>query len=370
MGQINVKSVDIQYPGADSVKGKKDTQSISDDFKKLLKDQPKEQNEVSESGQAKQEPEDVKEPDENTKDTNAAQAAAQLQISQMMYQVQNVPVQEDPMVGAVVEVVELEAVPEVAVGIMQNVEADVPVQQEAALTGKEQEAQAMPEDMSQAMPEALETVPVQTAESHDTQAGEEKGSSEDILAKGDEVKKPADQDAYDYVQEGAEVQAAPTSNVHDTAPVTRAATAEKMYVRQPEEIPQKLTEELLVKTANGVNEFEIEIEPANLGKIAIKVLYEGSQTMVSILCSEKKTLDLIGHNAREIGAVMEQNLGTTTTVIVEKQETDYLHQGENENDHSGREAEQDRQREESEKEKAKADSAEQFLQKLRLGLAG
>lgn len=368
MGQINVKSVDIQYPGADSVKGKKDTQNISDDFKKLLKDQPKEQNEVSESGQAKQEPEDVKEPDENTKDTNAAQAAAQLQISQMMYQVQNVPVQEDPVVGAAVEVAEV--VPEVAAGIMQNVETDVPVQQEAALTGKEQDTQAMPEDMAQAMPEALETVSVQAAESHDTQAGEEKGSSEDILAKGDEVKKPANQEEYNYVQEGAEVQAAPTSNVHGAASLTRAATPEKMYVRQPEEIPQKLTEELLVKTANGVNEFEIEIEPANLGKIAIKVLYEGSQTMISILCSEKKTLDLIGHNAREIGAVMEQNLGTTTTVIVEKQETDYLHQGENENDHSGREAEQDRQREESEKEKAKADSAEQFLQKLRLGLAG
>ena len=31
MGQISVKSVDIKYPGADSVKGRKDAQNISDD---------------------------------------------------------------------------------------------------------------------------------------------------------------------------------------------------------------------------------------------------------------------------------------------------------------------------------------------------
>lgn len=367
MGQISVKSVDIQYPGADSVKGRKDTQNISDDFKKLLKDQPKGQNEISESGQTKKEPEDVQDTDDNTKDTNAAQAAAQLQISQMMCQVQNVPVQEVPVVEAVVEAAEtgMEGVE----GIVQNVEAaDVPVRQEAMLAGEEQNSQMKPEDMGQIQPQEAEAVPVQAAEGKNAQAGEDKGSSEDTLGKGSGVRK-ANSEVYENTQEGAGVQAAQTFNVHNTASETRAVTAEKMYVNQPEEIPQKLTEELLVKTADGVSEFEIEIEPANLGKIAIKVLYEGGQTMISILCSEKKTLDLIGHNAREIGAVMEQNLGTATTVIVEKEETDYLHQGENENDHSGREAEQDRQREENEKEKAKADSAEQFLQKLRLGLA-
>lgn len=369
MGQISVKSVDIKYPGADSVKGRKDTQNISDDFKKLLKDQPKDQNEVSESGQMNKESEDIKDTDDNTKDTNAAEAAAQLQISQMMYQVQNVPVQEVPVSEAAVETAD--AGMEAVEGMMQNAElTEVPVQQEVMPAEKEADIQAEPEGMEQIQPQEAEAVPVQAQaqENHNAKTGEEKGSFEDSLAKSGEAKKEGPE-VYESAQEGLQMQAAPVSDVRPAA-AARIDTAEKMYVRQPEEIPQKLTEELLVKTANGINEFEIEIEPANLGKIAIKVLYEGGQTMISILCSEKKTLDMVGHNAREIGAVMEQNLGTATTVIVEKEETDYLHQGQNENDHSGRESEQDRQRETNEKEKSKADSAEQFLQKLRLGLAG
>ena len=63
---------------------------------------------------------------------------------------------------------------------------------------------------------------------------------------------------------------------------------------------------------------------------------------------------------------MEQNLGAPTTVVVEKQEADYLEQHTNENAHAGRDSEQERQREQQQKQKA-ADS-EQFLQKLRLGL--
>lgn len=140
----------------------------------------------------------------------------------------------------------------------------------------------------------------------------------------------------------------------------------QIHVTKPEEIPQKLLDELLIKTSQGRKEFEIQITPENLGRISVKVLYENGQTTVSILCSEKTTQEMVAKNAREIGAVMEQNLGAPTTVMVEKQETDYLEQQTNENAHAGRDAEQERQREEQQKQKA-AD-AEQFLQKLRLGL--
>lgn len=40
-------------------------------------------------------------------------------------------------------------------------------------------------------------------------------------------------------------------------------------------------------------------------------------------------MELLGQNARAIGSVMEQNLGGTTTIIVDKQETDYLNQQRN-----------------------------------------
>ena len=138
-----------------------------------------------------------------------------------------------------------------------------------------------------------------------------------------------------------------------------------VHVSQPEELPEKVTDQLLAKLTEGVQEFEIHIEPANLGKIAVKVLYAGSQATISIICSEKRAMEALGQNAKEIGDIINRNLGGETTIVVEKQETDYLNQTRDENEQSGQN--QQKQKEENSKDQNKED-AEQFLQKLRLGL--
>ncbi|EOS74618.1 hypothetical protein C817_04677 [Dorea sp. 5-2] len=139
-----------------------------------------------------------------------------------------------------------------------------------------------------------------------------------------------------------------------------------VHVEQPEELPQKVTDQLLSKLAEGATEFEIHIEPANLGKLAIKVLYEGGQATISIICSEKKAWEALGQNAREIGNIIDRNLGEETTIIVEKQETDYLNQTKDENEQAG---EEQRKQKENGKNQDSEDAGD-FLQKLRLGLAG
>ncbi len=139
-----------------------------------------------------------------------------------------------------------------------------------------------------------------------------------------------------------------------------------IHVEQPEELPKKVTDQLLAKLAEGVKEFEIHIEPANLGKIAVKILYEGSQAHVSIICSEKRALDVLGQNARDIGNVLSKNFGGETTIIVDKQETDYLNQTRDENE----QANQEQQKQKDNSKNQDSEDAEQFLQKLRLGLAG
>lgn len=150
---------------------------------------------------------------------------------------------------------------------------------------------------------------------------------------------------------------------NEKSPVTSPHT---LQVSNPEELPQEVTKELLVKTQAGQKEFEIQITPENLGKITVKVLYEKGVSTVSIVCSEKKTMELLAQSAREIGTVMEHNLGKPTEVYVEKQETDNLWQEQQENDHAGRESEQRRQKEEAEKMKTARNG--RFLQELRLGL--
>ena len=155
--------------------------------------------------------------------------------------------------------------------------------------------------------------------------------------------------------------------VRTTAEEIKPQEVVTVQVPHAEELPDKVADQLLSKISEGVQEFEIQIEPENLGKIAVKVLYEDGQATVSIFCTEKKTLDLLGNNARDIGNIIERNLGGETKIFVEKQETDYLEQNRDENQH-GKQEEQRRQKEEGKNEDA--EDAEQFLQKLRLGLMG
>ena len=141
-----------------------------------------------------------------------------------------------------------------------------------------------------------------------------------------------------------------------------------VQVQQPEELPAKLTDHLLSKMADGVKEFTVQIEPENLGKIAVKISYENGQAHVQILCSEEKALDVLGQNVKEICSVIERNFGGTTTIIVEKPENDYLNQARDENG-QGRQNDGQEQQKEG-KQQQSEDDAEQFLQKLRLGLLG
>ena len=94
-------------------------------------------------------------------------------------------------------------------------------------------------------------------------------------------------------------------------------------------------------------------------------MYEGNQATISIICSEKRAMDALSQNAREIGNIIDRNLGGETTIIVEKQESDYLNQTRDENEQADQNGKQ--QKEEKNK-NHEGEDAEQFLQKLRLGL--
>lgn len=393
MGQMNVKGVDIKYMGADSVQGKQDVKEASEDFKKLLQGKAEDQREVPDSPvkseEKSEEGKDTVEASDETKTAAVAAAVAAMQTGQMLHSIVGaeetapVPMQEAGVPAAAgAETVEAmaEAFPET---IVQEETAQVeekpasiqeaadPKTVEAGTPERAQQLMQQPVQAEQAQEQPADgrefLNPKQEAKEGTVQANVRK----DIQPKAPERAQEADSSKNDGIaaaaaqeqQIQAPVNEAPTA-VEDTKPVY----TQNMQVSQPEEIPQKLAEEVIAKAAEGVREMEIQIEPAHLGKIAIKLLYAAGQATISIVCSERRTLELIGQNARELGYMMEQNLGEKTTVIVERQETDYLYQGENENDHTGRDSEQERQREENEKEKAP--DPEQFLQKLRLGLTG
>lgn len=129
---------------------------------------------------------------------------------------------------------------------------------------------------------------------------------------------------------------------------------------------QNLYDTMLKQMAQGKKEFEILLEPANLGKLIIKVSYESGKAAVSILCTNDKTLEMLSQNAKNMGAIMEQRMGTETTVVIEPRHTnpDYLQQQADQGSHSGYERDDQQQNQSREKENEYISFAEQ----LRLGL--
>ena len=165
----------------------------------------------------------------------------------------------------------------------------------------------------------------------------------------------------------------PLESTHAEARTAERTTAAKevptehVRVAQPEEIPEKVLNQLLVKSTAGIKEFEIQLEPYDLGKIIIKAAFGKEHTSISIFCTEQRTMELMAKNARELGAIMEENLGAPTTIVVEDKESGYLEQQKQNNEGSGGNQNQEGgsgKQGEKNQEKEGMD----FLQQLRLGL--
>lgn len=376
MGQIQVRSAELPgYVGSKEV-SVKDTKEPGDVFKNFLKDRAEENEQIKPDKDSGKTEESVK-PDKDGGKTEesvksdretADEQLLGMQLAQLMYGLQSpeLPREENltPEMEVLMEGVSVEALPETDMtvpeeGMVISLETETDVSVEDPVEGKVIPADSL-EKGKDAVPEPV--VKDSVSDSEEAIPAIEK---KDSLAKNDTA---------DTEQPGETQMEHLGVQVHESAPVTHSAFTDKaetvhterMNVMNPEEILEKLPENIVEKISTGVREFEIQIAPEHLGKIAIKVLYERGNTMISIACSEQKTMDMLAKNARELGAVMERNLGEETTVVVEKKEMDYLHQNDNEQGDDRRQSEQERQREEQRKQST--DTSGQFLQRLRLGL--
>lgn len=359
---VNVKMADLNLRASDSTKSGSQTKEASDDFKKLLKDQTDEGGNVSKDTKTDKKPEQTETSKDETKpvkdektQTESLLAAYQMDLGMRPEMIQAEQPTEEvvmPEVGLPAEEVTVQAA-----DISLTAEEVMPeqIQTEAA-----QPTGQMPEEQTEGtMAVTFQETVRQTetvAENTPETAVVQKRSEET----GEETAQTDTRAAEQAVQPQMTEPVAEAKEVLPEEPV-------RMQVPQPEALPEKLADQIMTKVSDGVQEFEIQIEPENLGKIAVKILYHEGETTVSILCSEKRTLEMLGRSAGELGQVIEKNLGGTTTIIVDKQESDYLNQTRDENGQNGRE---DGQEQKQNKKDQNAEDAEQFLQKLRLGLAG
>ena len=378
MEKMSMKTMDIGFQTAGNVKAAQQTADVSGDydFRKMLqsknedaqgkqdsKEVSKDQNKdtatdkTEATGNQKQEVSEeqgkTEQTDSSETDTRQAEVMIALQIRERYSYGFTGAVQETEEqipTDAVAEVTD--GLPEI--GAEEGVQMPETAEQGAVLVQNEEQAQQAQ------MPE---TGRVQTVKQRQTaEQPEQMQKTADV--KTSEEKTDAQPEHFAAEQAAAAVR--PEAEQSIRTEVERPETAARVYVEQPEELPEKVTDTLLAKLVEGVKEFEIHIEPVNLGKIAVKVLYEGSQATISIVCSEKRAMDALSQNAREIGNIIDRNLGGETTIIVDKQETDYLNQTRDENEQTN----QNQRQKEEKSQNQDGEDAEQFLQRLRLGLTG
>lgn len=133
----------------------------------------------------------------------------------------------------------------------------------------------------------------------------------------------------------------------------------------PETLPEDLGKTLGAKFADGAKTLTVELEPASLGKLTIRLTYEGDRAAVSIMATNPKTLELLNQKASEIAAILEEKTGQQTIIYTQKPETDQENYDRNPD---GRNSQEDREEKQNHQQKEEHQQFDSFAQQLRLGL--
>lgn len=128
-------------------------------------------------------------------------------------------------------------------------------------------------------------------------------------------------------------------------------------------VAEQLTDQILMKKENV---FELQLDPAHLGKIQVKVSFENGETSVSILCASQKAMEALSDHKGSLIGLLESRMGQTANVQIQtqKEEQDLLFQHDQQNNNK----QGQKQQEEQQHKKQQDEDTSNFLQQLRLGL--
>ena len=130
----------------------------------------------------------------------------------------------------------------------------------------------------------------------------------------------------------------------------------------PDTLPQDLGKTLASNLTQGNRTLTVELEPASLGKLTIRLVYEGSRAAVSIMASNPKTLEMLNEKASEIAQILKEKTGQETLIYTQQPE----HNEDNyDRNPDGRGYQRQNEQRQDKDEQHQMDS---FAQQLRLGL--
>lgn len=137
-------------------------------------------------------------------------------------------------------------------------------------------------------------------------------------------------------------------------------TADTVAVKTtPETFPADVGKAIAAKLPGNNSTLTIELEPAALGKMTIKVVYEAGRAAVSIMSANPKTLELLSQSAGDIAQILEEKTGQETVVYTPDPQQD-LDGRQDRQENGGQRHDRDEER--------KQNQPDTFAQQLRLGL--
>ena len=112
--------------------------------------------------------------------------------------------------------------------------------------------------------------------------------------------------------------------------------------------------------------FQIELNPQNLGRVMIRVVYETGRAVVSIAASQADTMRMLSQNAQQMGNILRDATGEETTVVVP--ETAAQNQQDNATNTEARSQNRREADESPDHDKNRRSQSDEFLNRMRLGI--
>ena len=112
--------------------------------------------------------------------------------------------------------------------------------------------------------------------------------------------------------------------------------------------------------------FQIELNPQNLGRVMIRVVYETGRAVVSIAASQADTMRMLSQNAQQMGNILRDATGEETTVVVP--ETSAQNQQDNATNTEARSQNRREADESPNHDKNRRSQSDEFLNRMRLGI--
>ena len=127
-----------------------------------------------------------------------------------------------------------------------------------------------------------------------------------------------------------------------------------------EEMPEAFARNLADRLPERDGTLTIEFEPASLGKVTLRVIYEAGRTSVSLMSDNPKTLEILSQNAGQIAGILEDKTGRETVIYTYQSQQQFGDSRE-----GGREGRREPGEQKDDRRRGQRDS---FAQQLRLGL--